>query len=446
MKKIGLISVILVISLIIVGCSKQSENYITNAVPFSKERMSGMKLTDVSYEYYAENVQAFEKSDGSKVIYLYSAPIERSENRIEEGNNGFQANGTYFNKVLPTNLSEETPIKVGNNTNFAKIFIPGALYEGKMTEYKNVFGINRPAVLYQDAFGEGNDYICYPTSFGVNTEIRISKKTKENKFQIKLQLPNLTPDIGSPDYILFKTALEKGEVKSLLYTPLVCDANGKWSYANAVKLIEKDSETNTYTVEYEVDKDFLNNKDTKFPVTLNQSIYLYKSKQPDTSAYENTQDEAGHYLSPYMLLGDRTLKGEGWTFIRYQTLNNLDIDPKKIVSAKYVFHNLFDLEEETKISGYAVTVDWCSINTRWFNRPTYDDKPISEVIVKKSGNYELDITPLFIEMVKNKNQENATYSVQNGFMIRSDTKNSNVIIASGDNGLYSPVLKIVLSE
>lgn len=256
----------------------------------------------------------------------------------------------------------------------------------------------------------------------------------------------MAPDTSSPDYILFKTALEKGEVKSLLYTPLLVDKNGNWSYANSVKLVDKDVENNIYTVEYIVDEKFLNDKNTKYPVVLNQSIHLYKSKQPDTSAYENTGDVASHYLSPYILLGDETLKGEGWTYVRFETLNSLNIDPEKIVSAKYVFHNIFDLKKETKISAYAVTADWCSINTRWFNRPPFDEKPISEVIVKTSGDYELDVTALLVEMMKNKGKENATYSIQNSFMIRSDTEGSNVIISSGDNGLFSPVLKIVLSE
>ena len=280
----------------------------------------------------------------------------------------------------------------------------------------------------------------------MNTEIVIRKRTSTNKYQIKIQLPNLAPDTSSPDYILFKTALEKGEVKSLLYTPLLVDKNGNWSYANSVKLVDKDVENNIYTVEYIVDEKFLNDKNTKYPVVLNQSIHLYKSKQPDTSAYENTGDVASHYLSPYILLGDETLKGEGWTYVRFETLNSLNIDPEKIVSAKYVFHNIFDLKKETKISAYAVTADWCSINTRWFNRPPFDEKPISEVIVKTSGDYELDVTALLVEMMKNKGKENATYSIQNSFMIRSDTEGSNVIISSGDNGLFSPVLKIVLSE
>ena len=64
----------------------------------------------------------------------------------------------------------------------------------------------------------------------------------------------------------------------------------------------------------------------------------------------------------------------------------------------------------------------------------------------KAGDYKLDITTLFVEMMKNKGKENATYSIQNSFMIRSDTEDSNVFIPSGDNGVFSPMLEIVLSE
>lgn len=67
------------------------------------------------------------------------------------------------------------------------------------------FDVEREAVVYADVFGKDMDYICYPTLFGVNTEIAIPKRTKENTYQIKIQFPNLAPDTSSPDYILFKS-------------------------------------------------------------------------------------------------------------------------------------------------------------------------------------------------------------------------------------------------
>lgn len=446
MKKFARFSIMILLILIMVGCSGKPSFCITVAEPFSEELQSFFDLSQPCDDFHAENLQVFQREDGSKSLYLYSAAIEQTCNNIKESEESYQADGTYFNKSFPKCLSESTPIEIGGSDNFAKIYLPGQKLSGKLTDYRNAFGLDRQAVVYENAFGKGNDYICYPTSFGVNTEIVISKKTESNQYQINVQLPNFAPDTGSPDYILFKTALQNGDVKSILYTPLAVDANGKWSYANSVKLIEKDSATNTYTVEYTVDQDFLQDESTKYPITLNQSVHLYKPKQPDTSAYENTGDEAGHYLSPYMLLGDSTIKGEGWTFIRYETLNNLPLDPEKIVSAKYVFHNLFDLQKEAKISAYAVTADWCSINTRWFNRPPFDEKPLSEVIIQKAGDYKLDVTALMKEMITNKNRKNAIYSVQNSFLIKSETQDINIIFASGDNGLFSPLLEIVLSE
>ncbi len=446
MKKFARFSIIMLFILTMVGCSEKTSYCKTVAEPFSNEKRSCFGLSQPCDDFNAENLQAFQREDGSRSLYLYSAAIEQTCNEIKESEESYQANGTYFNKSFPKCLSENTPIEIGGSKNFAKIYLQDQILSGRLTDYRNAFGLDRQAVVYENAFGKGNDYICYPTSFGVNTEIVISKRTESNQYQMKVQLPDLAPDTDSPDYILFRTALKSNAVKSILYTPLAIDANGKWSYANSVKLIEKDSVTNTYTVEYTVDQDFLQDENTKYPITLNQSVHLYKSKQPDTSAYENTGDEAGHYLSPYMLLGDSTIKGEGWTFIRYETLNLLDIEPEKVVSAKYVFRNLFDLEKEAKIGAYAVTEDWCSINTRWFNRPSFDETPMSEVIIQKAGDYELDVTTLLKEMITNKKRENAKYSVQNSFFIKSETHDSNMIFASGDNGLFSPMLEIVLSE
>ncbi len=68
------------------------------------------------------------------------------------------------------------------------------------------------------------------------------------------------------------------------------------------------------------------------------------------------------------------------------------------------------------------------------------------MIVKTSGDYELDVTALLVEMMKNKEKQSAIYSVRNSFLIKSDTENSNICISSGDNGLFSPCLKIVVSK
>mgnify|MGYP000962521322 CR=1 FL=1 len=432
------------------SCSgKAPETINTQAVayPLGAQQLEVKKM-NVDTSVYAENAAAYLSENGERKIYVYSAPVEASENALSDLENGvYTGSGSYMQKTLPEIWSSENPMSVSFGASGTEITPANSgKYVSERKEVINAFGQSRDTLVYADVFGKGVNQNCSATSFGINTEIVLPKRTEQHTFQIKVKLPDLVPDTGSPDYILFKTALEKGEVRAILYAPLVVDSSGKWSYANTVRLVDKDSATGTYTVEYSVDEAFLKDKATKYPVTLNQSIHLYKSKQPDTSAYEKTGDEAGHYLSPYMLLGDKTLKGEGWTYIRYETLNNLDIDADKVISAKYVFRNLFDLPKEVKIGAYAVTADWCSINTRWFNRPPFDERPISQTNVQKAGDYSVDITPLFKEMIRNKGVKDAKYSVNNSFFIRCDTPDSNMIFPSGDNGLFSPFLEVIMAQ
>jgi len=450
MKKARLFKLLMAISIPLVflaGCAVEPIETNAVAYPFMEDQLKAQNLSEAT-GFYAENTVAYRNASNETTVRIYSAPIEDSENAITQNTDGgYIGDGKFIKKSLPEAWSSKNPICIKDGTNFAEI-TPAQIgeYNFEQKSFVNMFGQSRDAMIYEDAFGKGTDLNCSVTSFGVNMEIVFPKRPEQNTYQIKLKLPELIPDTGSPDYILFKTALEKSEVRTVLENPLAADKNGKWSYANSVKLVDKDSASGVYTVEYTIDETFISSESTKYPVKVNQSINLYKSKQPDTSAYENTGEEAGHYLSPYMLLGDSTIKGEGWTFVRYETLDLLNIPAEKIISAKYVFRNLFDVSKEVTIGAYAVTNDWCSMNTRWFNRPTYDEQPISQVVVQKAADYSLDITSLFKEMIKNKWREEPKYSIRNSFMIKSDTKDSNIIFSSGDGGLFSPYLEVVLAE
>lgn len=444
---------VLCMSLFLGACgSKTVEEPPPKPVKTMAMRMADEDMAEKGYtlteDFSGENVESFDLADGSRLIRLFSAPLENEELTIEGQEGGdFTSKGNYTQITFPGSISSETPLLIVTRGQTLKLMPAGdGRHPGERVEVTNAFGQLRQSVRYADFFGPGLDCLFTPTSFGVSTEVILTDKPESGTLRLRAAVQGLIPDTGSPDYILFKTALENGAVKSILYTPMAVDKTGKWSYANAVNLTEKDAAADIYTVEYTLDEDFFGSEDTVYPVVCNQSLYNYISKQPDTSAYSETGDIAGHYLSPYVLLGDATLKGEGWTYIRYETLEKLDIPADKVVSAHYVFHNLLDLPSQVTVGAYAVTADWCSINTRWFNRPPNDDKPVSLIPVEKQGDYELDITSLLQEMLKNKGKEDAKYSVQNSFMIRCNTEGSNLLLASGDNGLYSPCLEIVVKE
>ena len=429
-------------ALLLTGCGQKSSWTKTMATPMPTDAYKAQAVSQKIETFSRDNVCSYLNDDGSWSVYVYSAQVE-DEAVFEKTEEGYEHTGQYARETLPDTWSAENAMTVSGNGQYIQMKpADDTASTGKAGKETDAFGRQRACVVYPDAFGAGIDYVCTPTAYGLNTEIVLRKPGDKTSFDIQVQLPDLIPDTQSPDYIVFRPEKNTEEVKSIFYTPIAVDKKGNWSYANAAKLTEKDSATNTYRLTYIIDAEFL--KSASYPVRLNQSLHLYKAKQPDTSAYSDTGDVAGHYLSPYMLMGDSTLKGEGWTYIRYETLEKLTLDPDDVITARYVFHNLLDLPRPMTVGAYAVTADWCSINTRWYNRPEFDDRPMSQVDVQKKGDYTLDVTTLVKEMLKNKGQKNALYSVNNSFMIRSDTPDSSALFASGDGGLFSPMLEIVL--
>lgn len=186
-------------------------------------------------------ILAYINTSNETVLRIFSAPIEDSENLITHNTEiGYLGDGSFSEKILPEHWSTDNPVRVTHGSNFAEIMpVTSGKYISKQKETVILFGQSRDTVVYEDAFGKGVNLNYSPTSFGVNFEIIFSKRPEKNTYQINLKLPDLVPDTGSPDYILFKTALEKGEVRTILESPLVVDKNSKWSYANSVDSSKK---------------------------------------------------------------------------------------------------------------------------------------------------------------------------------------------------------------
>ena len=409
-----------------------------HALEHEKIKLHGVTELIRSNEYIVKCLN----DNKTKTLYVFTAPLEFKGAAMRRDETGYFKEGEFFDIRLPYVWSRNSGIKVGEDI---RIFpVSEELYNAYQDEKANIFGQNKKCVIYKNFYDPNTDFCCYTTGFGVNMEIIIRQYTENNIFKLKLKQPvkDIFAVADSPDYILFRT---ENEFKSVIYTPLAVDAENHRSYKNYVEL-RKDETDNSYIVSYVIDKEFLNDPKTKYPVTLNQSIYGYKRKQSDTAMYSKTGDTVTHHLSPYMFLGDNTSKGEGWGFVRFEELYEVDIPEDKIISAEYCFNNLFDNEEHVTIGAFAVTNDWCSVNTRWNSKPGYDKVPVKTVDIKERGIYSLDITRLFIEMMKGKKFYEPLYSLRNSFCIKSITKGSNLVIASGDSGIFSPYLKIVIKD
>ena len=401
-----------------------------------KMRLCGHKeLIDAS-----DFVQTYLNHDGTKTMYIFTAPMERNEILLRREETGYCRKGDFFEVRIPETLSADDGIDIGG---IIKIYpVNDEKYSSEFRNKTNAFGMNAGCVTYRDFFGQQMDLDCYATCFGVNYEITIPKYTGKNIFRLKVKHTSdgLFALTDSPDYIVFRT---EDDLISMVYTPLMVDAAGKWDYRNHVSINENYAD-NSCVITFILNDEFLSSPDTVFPVTLNQSVYPYKPKQSDTAMYSGTADTGTHHLSPYMLLGDSTSKGEGWGFTRFEELYGMDIPANIIISSEYFFNNLFDLDKEIRVGAFAIVNDWCSVNTRWRTKPGYDKVPVKTVRVRDKGIYSIDITRLFTEMMRNKNVYEPPYSLRNSFFIRSLTKDTGMLLAAGDSGLFSPYLKIVV--
>ena len=114
--------------------SPEHDDYYTVAEPFSDEQREALGMTEITNDYYLENLQSFERENSNKVIYMHSAPIEQTGNEIQENETTYLAEGTYFRKSFPKTLSSNNPIEIGNTDNYANCFLNKNSVVGKLSE------------------------------------------------------------------------------------------------------------------------------------------------------------------------------------------------------------------------------------------------------------------------------------------------------------------------
>lgn len=440
MKKIALFLAVL---LLLTACSKDLPVSLTQARELTSSELTALGHSGTCETYTGPYSTCYRNPDGSKTVYLYAAPLERLAFTQQDSQTEASSQSTSIRMRFPDQVSSGSPIALSSPTDQAELFFSRDT-TGALGEQTTLFGELRQGMAYQNALSQGISLTCFPTSFGVYTEFTLEHRPEKGSLRFKLRAPGYRPDASSPDYIRLQKQSQQPDSDTgiLLTAPLAVDQKGRWRFPASVKLVEKDTKTGTYTVEYSLSEDFLTQ--ANFPLTLSQSVYLGAPKQADTPLYEKTPQAAGHHLSPYLILGDQTEKGEGKTCVRFPALEYLNLDPEKILSAEYVIQNLLDAKSAATVSLYGITENWCAINSRWETLPSCDPTPAGQVKVKKKGTYSIPCTDLMKDILKGFTDEQAAHNIRNGFLITCEEPGKSLLLASGDHGLYAPCLKLTV--
>lgn len=437
MKFIKIIPIILIICLVITSCH-DNEVFYTQSICFNERQIEKKELvkSEVSLDEYT---QIYRDKKGLTHYFIYSAPLENENCDLQVFENEYIYKGKFVQTKFPKRFSNENGIDIITESKKYSIFpYEDNTYTVESKMQNNIFGLNKKCVIYKNVFGNNTEMHCYYTPFGVNFEIILNEKPKTNKLFLKINMPDLIPEINSPDYIAMNTLYNK--TKLIIYSSLAV-SNGNWNYQNSVKLVKK--ENDTYTLEYSLNEN-LYKSDNSYPIKVNQSILRYTDKQPDTAVYEKADENSKFYLSPYIVMDNK--KGDNNTYIRFENLRDLDIDYNNIISAKYVFRNLFNLNCSAKIGAYLVKKKWCSINSIWNNKAPVDNNAFDILTFKKAGDYEINIKKYLKSALKRTNAKGENDYLKRGFMLKLNSQGERALIATGDNGLFSPYLEIVTKK
>lgn len=265
-------------------------------------------------------------------------------------------------------------------------------------ESVSVSNQDRDSIVYNKVFGD-NSYVRYMAGLnGFKEDIVLLKNTGENEFSFRLKTNGLSLVKENGSYYL-KDPLT-GEKKLQMSEIIVYDsAQTQKTNSDALQITEipakselsvtaeedslyfpDESPELTYNHHYEVqtvrddneylltiviDKEYLNNKDTVYPVTIDPSFSVAGSSFEDATIYSNYFVNEGGAAN--MFVGSYTnryggSKGVARSLIKFPGLFNnstfKDLPFDRISSVQYIVRDTMCESDGAWIDCYRVTSDW----------------------------------------------------------------------------------------
>lgn len=441
-KKSGqvLTIVCLCLSTTFYGCGNTSECF-TNMILPNKKIISEQKHTELISKG-RDKIEYLNK-DGSKTIYLYSSPIltdngeeidlsliKNIENkRIEQGFNYVTKENnikTYFSDnpcekgFLITNGKIEMQVYIESDNKSTQIHNP--------EDMKNIY--DKPVNALQYHYPSNQNISAYSSQFGLSIETDIIPGEYMNYM---VDIRECIVETNCPEYVIFKHNTSD-KVVAIIYAPFAKVGSG----IVLGKLEVSELDESHFLIKSIMDSSVLENSKNARIRTC-QSFYLYTSKQPDSTVYENIET-TNSYLSQFMFTGAKNSKGQSQTYVRFEQLENIEIKSDDIISAKYYVHSLVSTTSKAALCAYPVVDDWCSFAVDWTIRARPDKTKEIKPKILNSKDYEFDITEMLKIWIDNRGVKNVAYSIRNGIVLINSNPKSDEVLASNDNGSYGTVL------
>ena len=443
--------------LILTACSNNKKEYIVNNTQqndyygaIDPSELNKFGVVDIDTSMIRNNAIAFNRKDGSKVLYVFSQDIFFEQNnkmyliddRLIENKHEYREEGykyviskndikSYYNEQL----SKDKGIRIENKKFSFEIISNGSKNHNAICEEKeNIINIKKQMVIYKNALSNNSELRVYPSFLGTNMEIYTGDNSKHDfEFLIKLNNPKdyLKKEPGGYIVILNEYVDEINPL-GVIQKPIICKKNGTIFTDNELN-IDKVGD-GIYKIKILIDEE----------VDLSDSIIysafdLYRNKQPDNAIFSNKKNLAYNHLNNCAVIGMSETYGIGRLLIRFEILKNFNLEANQIENVKFYIGKLG--KSNNILSIYNVKKDWCAVADNWNSE--YDTEKTNYESVDGNNSVIFDFTDIMKEWCKDKTGKLEHYGVQ---VRQKDETKGNMIMLCNDNSLYINKCIILLRQ
>lgn len=382
--------------------------------------------------------------DGTKTTHIFPYDIKYTkDNKINfisdkisfsnEKDYDYKNSDGDITKSFSKNI--DTGVKIEHNGKSVKMYPLSAL-DKKMTPIKknDTIKCNKKnnGIVYENIY-TNNINIEYESAInGIKENIILSKYEGINVFSFIINTNGLIPQkmYAENDSIALLDPKSKN-VEMIINQVYAFDSasneiDGKHVTLNNKISLEKTSNENEYKLSVIVDKDYLQDEKTIYPVTIDPALTIPSGYIQNTMVYELSPNER-NWWSSIMFVGKHNIEnfGDCQMFIRYT-----DIDKDTYISPSFieqVYFNIYEWSGHT----YPATIElydlssktWTYDGINYINKPSTYGTRQSHINYPPSNTWSrFDITNLFKSWLKNRLNEGG-FSNDYGFCLKATSDN-----------------------
>lgn len=420
----------------------------------SEEQMKEKGHISELPEYATDVSIAYQNQDGTKTLYVYSAPIRflnssgqysMIDTRMANVRDVAMRDRGYIYTIansdiksfFPKELNADTGIIVKSDVEFEL-----GIYDGKSKgwyrEFPNFISEPQDGVHYYDCFNSKNTVTFYASHLGANCEIMFKDGIEGNQIDFWLCVdPSMTLKIEQGGYITINQ-IEYDEggkvnilVKGVIQKPLLKTTDKNICFNNTLSLESKGEGMYKLSFCFDTKVDLKN-------TTAFIAFEMRREKQPDNAIYSKIPNLQYAYLRNYSVIGNSKEYGVGRLLIRYKFAKYFNLEPHKIKSAYY---NIFSMNRNNeKFELLSVLEDWCSITGNWNNN--YKTGNMISFTSGIDNVLSFDITSEVIKWAEDPSGQKE----HNGVLLKQQNESSGKgsVFFSNDNTLYRNFTEVTL--